>query len=277
MNKLLCIIFFAIQAASSAHANIHYIKKPSKAVKDVKDLYIDLIIKTVANTIYEDVNCEGSYQSQSRENGSDYPTVAHTMVGIKRLKNIKYCMKEILTNNIPGDCIETGVWRGGSTILMRAILKAYGDLNRKVWVADSFAGLPPPNPEKYPDDLGLDLSRMSYLAVSLEQVKSNFRKYDLLDNQVIFLEGLFSETLPTAPIEHIALLRLDGDYYESTMDTLSNLYPKLSVGGFVIIDDFGAIGACAKAVHDYRRIHNIEEPIKEIDFTGVFWKKEREI
>ncbi|MBS0627894.1 MAG: TylF/MycF family methyltransferase [Verrucomicrobia bacterium] len=256
---------------------MHVVNTKSKPYKDSKDLYIDLMIKVVANTVYEDASYSGDYESREREIGHDHPKIAHTMIGLKRLKNIKYCMEKILKDNIPGDCIETGVWRGGATILMRAILKAYGDQDRRVWVADSFAGLPPPNADKYPCDAQLDLSKIPYLSVSLSQVKDNFKKYDLLDNQVVFLEGFFSKTLPSAPIEQIALLRLDGDLYESTMDALIHLYPKLSVGGFVIIDDFGAIGACAQAVHDYRQMNGITEPIKTIDYSGVYWRKNQAI
>jgi O-methyltransferase len=91
------------------------------------------------------------------------------------------------------------------------------------------------------------LHKARELAVSLEQVKANFDRYGLLDDQVRFLKGWFRDTLPVAPIERLAVLRLDGDMYESPMDTLVNLYPKLSEGGYVIVDDYGAIPACRQA------------------------------
>ncbi len=175
-------------------------------------------------------------------------------------------------DHIPGDLIETGVWWGGATIFMRAILKAYGITDRTVWVADSFEGVPPPDAEKYPADAGWDLAQFDCLAVSLEDVRANFDRYGLLDQQVRFLKGWFRDTLPTAPIEQLAVLRLDGDLYESTMDALSNLYPKLSVGGYAIIDDY-MVSACAKAVQDYRRQHGINEKIEVIDTEGIFWRK----
>jgi hypothetical protein len=84
----------------------------------------------------------------------------------------------------------------------------------------------------------------------MEEVKKNFEKYNLLDNNVKFLKGWFKDTLPSAPIESLAILRLDGDLYESTMDGLINLYSKLSKGGFIIIDDWGAFPACKQAVKD---------------------------
>ena len=156
---------------------------------------------------------------------------------------------------------------------MRAALKAHGVKDRTVWVADSFEGLPAPNPEKYPVDAGLKLHEAEFLAVSLETVKNNFRRYGLLDDQVKFLKGWFKDTLPIAPIEKLAVLRLDGDLYESTMDALVNLYPRLSPGGYIIVDDYGAIYQCKKAVSDYRKKHNITEPIIKIDWAGVYWQK----
>lgn len=243
---------------------------------DPKELYIDLVKRAVANTIYEDASYSGAFNANLREKGRDHPLYAHTMIGMKRLNNIHILLEEVIRNKIPGDCIETGVWRGGATILMAAILKAHQETSRRVWVADSFEGVPAPDPIKYPHDKTLSLHTCPYLAVSLETVQSNFKKYGLLDSQVLFLKGWFKDTLPTAPIEKLALLRLDGDLYESTMDALNFLYPKLSVGGYVIIDDYGVIPACSKAVQDYRQQHAIIEPIVWIDNDGVYWQKLQE-
>ena len=218
--------------------------------------------------------CEiNSTSEEKRLNGMDRPLYADTMIGMKRLNNIEYCIKEIVKNNIEGDFAELGVWRGGAAILMRALLKEINEKYRKVWVVDSFEGLPEPNANKYPADKGDKHFMFDDLKVSIEEVKHNFNKYGLLDEHVKFLKGWFKDTLPTAPISKLALLRLDGDMYESTMDGLVNLYPKLSVGGYVIVDDWGAIPACKQAVLDYRKQHNITEEIKEIDWTGVYWKR----
>jgi len=202
-----------------------------------------------------------------------WPEHAQTMVGIKRLNNIQYCIEQILKNDVAGDLIETGVWRGGSTIFMRAVLHAHEVATRIVWVADSFEGLPEPDESRYPADKGDVYHEYDELSVSIDEVKKNFSKYGMLDNQVRFLKGWFRETLPTAPIEKLALLRLDGDMYESTMDALVHLYPKLSVGGYVIVDDYYWIEACRKAVTDYRLEHQIEEKIKRVDWTAIYWKK----
>jgi hypothetical protein len=208
----------------------------------------------------------------AREHGMDWPVDAETMVGMLRLDNVQACVTDVLANNVPGDLIETGVWRGGSSIFMRAVLAAYGDTTRRVWVADSFQGLPVVDRGPGRFQSGDELSEFANLAVSVDTVKSNFERYGLLDEQVCFLEGWFSETLPRAPLGKLAVARLDGDLYESTMDALSVLYPKLSVGGYLIVDDM-SIQQCCDAVEDYRRERGIDEPIVSIDWTGGYWKK----
>ena len=209
-----------------------------------------------------------------RREGTDWPTHAETMIGIKRLNNLQYCIEEVLEKNVEGDFIETGVWRGGGVIFMRAVLKANGVTDRTVWVADSFEGLPKPNAEKYIHDTNDPFHTFKALCVSQKEVEANFRKYDLLDNQVKFLKGWFKDTLHRAPINKLWVLRLDGDMYESTMDALTSLYPKLSSGGFVIIDDYHSVNGCKMAVADYRKSKKITDPILDIDQGGVYWKKQ---
>jgi O-methyltransferase len=209
----------------------------------------------------------------ARADGREWPPEADTMIGLKRLENLQYCVTEVIRKNVPGDFIETGVWRGGASIFMRALLKVYGDQTRLVWVADSFEGLPKPD-GRYQQDEGDRHWKLSHtLAVSVEQVQANFARYGLLDNQVRFLVGWFKDTLPTAPINQLAVLRLDGDMYSSTMDALQSLYHRLSLGGYVIIDDYGAVPNCKQAVDDFRADHKITEQLHQIDWTGVFWEK----
>lgn len=269
------------------------------AVSAEARLYLDLMKKCLTNSIYGEkeyievapagrikqiinkaFNAAGvtlvrtnTYSCQKREKGLDWPPYAHTMIGLARLNNLQECVEEILRTNVRGDLIETGVWRGGATIFMRAILRAYNVNDRYVWVADSFQGLPVPNPIKFPEDEGDRHHTVKELAISLEEVKGNFGKYDLLDDQVRFLKGWFSDTLPQAEIRQLALIRLDGDMYESTMDALVNLYPKLSLGGYVIVDDWGAVDACRRAIEDYRTKHAISDEIHPIDGKGVYWKR----
>jgi len=204
-----------------------------------------------------------------RAEGRDWPLIGYTMVGRYRLDNVQACIQEIIENDVPGDLIETGVWRGGVTIFMRACLKHAGVEDRTVWVADSFAGLP--EPAGAAD--GWDLSSKRFLSVSLEQVQDNFRRFGLLDEQVRFLKGWFHETLPPAPISRLALLRLDGDLYHSTWDTLDALYDRVSPGGFVIVDDYFSWPSCRRAVTDFLDRRKLNVDIRPIDWAGVYWRK----
>jgi GT2 family glycosyltransferase len=198
---------------------------------------------------------------------------ALTMIGPKRMDTLKRLAEQVLANNVPGDFCETGVWRGGACIFMRGILKARGITDRKVWVCDSFEGVPSPDPEHYPSDAGNKLYDFPILAISLEKVRANFEKMGLLDDQVVFIQGWFRDTMPTLPAERLALLRLDGDLYESTLQVLDALYPKLSPGGAIIIDDYGDLACCRQAVDDYRKSHHITEPITFTDKSEVYWIK----
>lgn len=210
-----------------------------------------------------------------RVDGTEWIPDGETMIGLYRLDNIQDCLYDVIRRDVPGDFIETGVWRGGACIFARACLKAYGDNKRNVWLADSFKGLPPPNEEKYPADAGDKHHEWKQLNISRAEVEENFRKYGMLDDRVKFLEGWFKDTLPTAPIEKLAVLRLDGDMYESTMDAISALYPKLSIGGYIIIDDYLWHKPCAQAVEDYRAANNITEPVITVDKGAVYWRRER--
>lgn len=254
---------------------------------NAQDAYLDLLKRSLVNWLYRDIERKellrfGDYalvkrvpfDPKLRGTGRDFAVQAHTLVGFERLDNIQYCVETVVSEDIPGDLVETGVWRGGSCVFMRGLLRALGDEGRTVWVVDSFEGLPEPDAERYPDDKGNRLHEMDVMAVPVDSVKEVFERYGLLDDRVRFLKGWFRDTLPNAPIDRLAVLRLDGDMYESTMDVLSNLYDKVSPGGFIIVDDYGAYAACRKAVHDFRDQRGISEAIREIDWTGVYWRKE---
>lgn len=254
-------------------------------------MYLDLLKKTLLHSLwYEQERFDsklvdrakryapslfghprGSVQDRTR--GRVWPKFAHTMIGRPRLDNLQFCVEQVIRDNIPGDLIETGVWRGGACMLMRAVLKAYGIDNRTVWAADSFEGLPLPDAERFPKDKGDKHHTYAQLAVDVDTVKRSFEAYGLLDDQVKFLKGWFKDTLPLAPIRALAVCRLDGDMYGSTSDALVNLYPKLSNGGYLIVDDYGAVAGCRAAVDDYRSEHHVVEPIEDIDGWGVFWRK----
>lgn len=200
----------------------------------------------------------------------------HTLLDESSMDNVEFCARSVLARNVPGDFVECGVFRGGTVIFMRGILKAWGDEQRIVWVADSFQGLPDPDPTVSPIDAIFHeyMKVVGKFDVSVEAVKENFELYNLLDRQVQFLPGWFCDTLPDAPIEQIGLLRMDADYYESTVDILNSLYPKVSVGGMVIVDDYGAypLGA-RRAVNEYRATHGITSPLISANGQVVYWQK----
>jgi hypothetical protein len=248
-----------------------------------RTLYLDLLEKTLTGAIWQDVGflpapntpspaLADAYDERRRLMGLDWPQHAHTMIGLGRLRHLRRSCEQVIEEGIPGDFIETGVWRGGACIYMRALLAAHGIKDRRVWVADSFAGLPPPSPEKFPEDAGSELHKIGLLAVSIDEVKNNFAKYNMLDEQVVFLKGWFKDTLPAAPMERLAILRLDGDLYESTIQVLDALYEKVSPGAFVIVDDY-MLPACRKAVEDFRAVNKVGEVIQEIDGGAAFWRK----
>ncbi len=232
-----------------------------------------LLLKT-SNTLIPMFMRISPFGRRKRDLGLYWPPEAETMIGMQRLTSLQRCVETVLADDVPGDLIECGVWRGGACILMRAVLAAYGDETRCVWLADSFAGVPCPDTANYKADKGLRLDRFaSILAVPEAEVRANFERYGLLDDQVRFLPGWFKDTLPDAPIDRIAVLRLDGDLYESTIQALDALYPRLSPGGFCIIDDYHAITACRQAVTDYRAKHGVSAEIVDIDQTGALWRK----
>lgn len=239
------------------------------------NLYLDLLEASLTGLLIEDGSqapwTEQEFDPSLRAIGRDWPRHAITMIGTARMRNLRMLTTRALAEGVPGDFIETGVWRGGACIYAKGIFEAHGAKDRKVFVADSFRGLPEPDAALNPADAGDIHHTFAELAISRETVAGNFRRYGLLDEQVVFLEGWFKDTLPTAPIDRLAVLRLDGDMYESTMDALNALYHKVSPGGFVIVDDY-VLEPCARAIHDFRGQHGIESPMEPVDGAAVWWR-----
>lgn len=204
-----------------------------------------------------------------RDGGEDWPLCGYTMIGRARLDNLQHCLETALADGVPGDFIETGVWRGGACMLARAVLDAHGARDRTVWLADSFVGLPRP---RYAGD-GADISGSRLLAVSEEQVRRNFARFGLLGGNVRWLPGWFHETLPGAPIDRLAVLRLDGDLHSSTTEALTHLYHRVSPGGFVIVDDYLSWPDCGRAVREFLDRIGEQPQLVPIDHNGVFWRK----
>jgi O-methyltransferase len=232
----------------------------------------DRLLRDIRYERAEDFETLVAYKKDGRNFQRRVTRFSHTMVGLRRLENIERCAARIFAAGVPGDFAEAGVCQGGAAIFMRALQVAYGQAERNTWLADSFRGLPVPTD---PADEGYDFSeeRHPWLACSLQAVQDNFRTYELLSENVRFLPGWFSETLPNAPIAQLALLRIDADLYESTRDALGSLYDKVSPGGFVIIDDYHAFRPCRMAVDEFRKARGIGAPLMRIDWTAVYWQK----
>lgn len=260
-------------------------------------LYLDLLKRCLTNVIYRDVPIsppwlpQASFELQVRVAGLDCPSQAHTMVGFARLDNLRELTERVLYDQVPGDFLEAGVGRGGAMIFLRGVLKAYGVTDRSVWLADSFQGFPEPLTEAgyqmsdvYPELAGKQHEELRQTAEALqeqffkgsseEEVRENFRRYELLDEQVRLLPGWLADTLPTAPVKRLAILRMDSDLYNSTYATLEHLYPRVSPGGYVIVDDYHFLEECRLGVHDYLKAAGEPGPdLITIDQCAVYWRK----
>lgn len=198
---------------------------------------------------------------------------ALTMCGDKSLNQLIEALKTIEAEKIPGDYIETGVWRGGLPIIMRAFLESVNNKERTVWLADSFKGLPEDSEDPKDKAAHLLLGPIAHLTASRKQVEKSLEFFGLKDNQVKFLEGWFKDTLRTMPNTPLALVRLDGDYYESTRDAIVELYPKLSKGGYLIVDDYNLPLGCKRAIDEYRQQNGITDTIHKINSQAIYWRK----
>ncbi len=255
----------------------------ASAQADLRERYLDLVERSLLNDIHGEPRLEVMLRGvamrlrhpwQTRAWRQFWPVKAHTMIGAQRLSHLRKLTEATIVDGVAGDYIETGVWRGGACILMRAVLAAHGVADRRVFVADSFEGLPRPDAARYPADSRDRLFQFDELAVSEPEVRRNFQAYGLLDDQVVFLKGFFKDTLPSLQGHRFALIRLDGDMYESTLDALTNLYGGVSPGGYVVIDDYAIMGACRQAVHDFLDSRGLAPGIEPIDGEGVWWRKD---
>lgn len=216
----------------------------------------------------------GPFNLADRLAGRDWPSTALTMIGKARMRQLREAVETVFNEGVDGDFIETGVWRGGACIYMAGVLAAQGAnvtfaAHRTIYVADSFEGLPKGSGAEAKDQHHL----ATMLAVSEDEVRGNFVRYDLLGPNIVFVKGWFKDTLKELPARSLAILRLDGDMYSSTMEALMALYDRLSPSGFCIVDDYGAVAGCRKAVDEFRAEGKIQSPIVDIDGIGIYWRK----
>lgn len=271
-----------LEAARTAHA-----RGPGPDPEALRAAYLDLLKLTLCDlagtaTMSVARTQQGHVMSREltgdqlrmRAAGMDWPLHGLTMVGLKRLDDLQGCIESVVSDAVSGDVIEAGSWRGGASMLMRATLNTLGAGDRTVFVADSFQGFPEASgdlSERY--DLSLDLAGVDFLAVPLEEVKATFVKFGL-EQGVNFVPGFFQETLPSLSGHQWSIVRLDGDTYEAIWTGMESLYDGLSPGGYLIVDDYLSLDRCREAIDEYRLRHGISEPIEEVDWTCVRWRKE---
>ncbi len=196
-----------------------------------------------------------------------------SLVPYPGLSNIQHALINIKENKFKGHFVETGSWKGGACMYARALMNEMG-IEGKVYVCDSFKGVPPPDTANYPLDEGDGHHNDKELSISREEVENYFREYDLL-NGVVFVEGWFKDSLPqlAEQIEDIAILRLDGDMYESTMQALDALYDKVIMGGIIIVDDYG-LDRCKWAIDDFWKKRNFVPDLRLVEHTTIaLWQK----
>ena len=214
------------------------------------------------------------------------------MAGIGRMLSVIDMVEDVARRNLTGSYAETGVWRGGTTIVATAALRLNGMAERPVYLCDSFRGLPLPRKDSIQATTDVVFHRQPLLAVGVQSVLANFERYGVPHERVQPVVGYFVDSMPKlreeliARGERLSILRLDGDMYDSTVDVLYNLYDLLLPGGYLVVDDFGwpykagrGFGA-RSAVMDFRGLHGIEDAphaLRNIDDNGAWWMKAREV
>jgi Macrocin-O-methyltransferase (TylF) len=291
-----CALFFFVLLLLSVHKNVearvHGVvsgTRPSIEYSDLAKLYLQTLKLSVTGELLKTdslVPGKGTakelkrqpYDARLRRLGMDWPLHGLTMVGRARLENIERLLLEVINAQVPGDFVECGVWRGGSSLFARAVFKVLGVRDRKVHLVDSFQGLPKATQDKDDDKW----SEMPFLQVSLEDVQAPFKELGLFDHGVAFHKGFFQDALPKlreqliANKRNIAILRMDGDMFESTIDIFYNLYDLVPVGGCVIIDDYTIVEA-REAVETFLKHHGIAADFVKIDEFSAYFCKERDV
>lgn len=204
----------------------------------------------------------------------------YSMTGYERIKELYDSLEYIKNNKIDGDLVECGVWKGGNILGMMEYLHHHR-IDKNIWIFDTFSGMTPPTEKDY-DLNGISASRLMenpivFAKSTLDEVNLNLSKSNFDKSKLKFVVGDVSQTLrnPENIPEELSLLRLDTDWYESTKDELAFLYPKLILGGILIVDDYGHWAGSKLAVDEYFK--NEDVVFDKIDYTGIKIKKTKHI
>jgi SAM-dependent methyltransferase len=188
----------------------------------------------------------------------------YSMMSHARLKGIYDGICNVLQRGVPGDFVECGTARGGCAALMGLTSQAR-QAARNIWVFDTFEGLPPPSPDD--PEYEYAKSKVGTCRGDLEEVQGLLRRLGLLERTRL-VKGLFQDTVPMTDVGQIALLHLDGDWYESTRVCLEHLYDKVAPGGIIQIDDYGHWAGARKALHEFFEARKIHVELSYLDYTG---------
>jgi hypothetical protein len=249
---------------------------------NIRDAYLDLLKRALTDTNHFGTYAVGNNQPPAltelapghpRWTGEDLPALAETLIGVRRMESLRSLIERVLNQNVAGDIAFCGVWRGGAAIYAAGILASLGVTDRTIFVCDTFEGPPPPDPQKYPLDEGATFHTIPYLIVKLPDVMAAFNRYDLMTENVQFVQGLFRDTLPPLAAGKLALVYAEGMMYGPTMETLANLYDSLSPGGVVFIDRYLCLGPSCQAINDFRRNRNISVAMHPLAGTAAYWCK----
>lgn len=273
----LVLTCLAVHSGNAMHAG-STITGPKINETDVLKTFTDTLIKSLTYTVYVDK------PSDDFVKGHSWPVHALSMGGPAALQNVADLLLDVQKADVPGDFVETGVWRGASGILVAKLLEAMGDTSRKVWNLDSYEWLPPPqwSQDKNDQHSGFDEQYANLKEMAdIEGVKKTYKRWgidvDGPNSRVNFVKGWFENTVPEVAktIGSISILRMDGDMYKSTWEVFIGLYEKVSVGGWVIIDDWDLPG-CRSAVVEFRTCIRTLSPLYEFTSAGhlkAYWQK----
>jgi len=188
-----------------------------------------------------------------------------TMCSNARLRGLHRAVHHVVANAIPGDVVECGAARGGSAALMGLTLKELSADDRRLWVFDTFEGLPPPSAEDPDYDIAAPYT--GSCAGSLDEVTQSFRQLGIADRAKL-VKGLYQDTLASAPIDKIAVLHIDADWYLSVRCCLDDLYDKVSPGGVIQFDDYGWWEGARKAVDEFLAARSLAPELVRLDYAG---------
>lgn len=200
-----------------------------------------------------------------------------TMTSDERISALCHAVRYVVRSNVPGDIVECGVWRGGSMMAVASTLLGAGDASRMLYLFDTFDGMPPPSSidratqsGRPASELlkGADMSSDIRAYAPLDEVRTNLASTGYPTERIRLIKGRVEDSIPTELPSTISILRLDTDWYESTRHELVHLYPRLSLGGVLIIDDYGHWEGARKAVDEYIDQNRLQILLQRIDYTG---------